>query len=100
MSKDIQRYVKGCMKCQRTKSHRTAKHTTLQPLPIPSTPWMAISIDIIGPLPESKGWDAILVIVDYFTKMKIFIPIMTQISSLGIALILQREVFRKHRLPH
>jgi len=31
--------------------------------------WQKISIDIIGPLPKSKDKDAIVVIVDQFTKM-------------------------------
>jgi len=32
-------------------------------------PWQEISIDIIGPLPKSNGNDAIVLIVDRFTKM-------------------------------
>jgi len=31
--------------------------------------WQKISIDIIGPLPKSKDKDAIVVIIDQFTKM-------------------------------
>jgi len=41
----------------------------LHPLEIPQGPWQEISIDIIGPLPKSNGMDAIVVIVDQFTKM-------------------------------
>jgi len=38
-------------------------------------PWERIPVDLIGPLPESNGYDAIMVIVDYFTKIEIFIPL-------------------------
>jgi len=47
---------------------------TVAPKPIETQPWGRISVDIIRPLPESLTYDAILVIVDYFTKMKILIP--------------------------
>jgi len=32
-------------------------------------PWKEISIDVIGPLPKSNEKNAIVVIVDQFTKM-------------------------------
>ena len=41
----------------------------LHPLDILKESWQEISIDIIGPLPRSNGKDAIVVIVDQFTKM-------------------------------
>ena len=41
----------------------------LHPLTIPEGLWKEISIDIIGPLPKSNEKDAIVVIVDRFTKM-------------------------------
>jgi len=36
----------------------------LHPLKTLEGPWKEISINIIGPLPKSKGQDAIVVIVD------------------------------------
>jgi len=38
-------------------------------LKTPKGPWKEISIDIIGPLPKSNEKNAIVVIVDQFTKM-------------------------------
>jgi hypothetical protein len=43
--------------------HREKPQAPLQPNEIPSYPWEHISIDIIGELPESQGYNAILVIV-------------------------------------
>ena len=41
----------------------------LYSLKTPEGPWQEISIDVIGSLPKSDGKDAIVVIVDQFTKM-------------------------------
>jgi len=38
-------------------------------LEIPQKPWQEISINIIRPLPKSNEMDAIVVIVNRFTKM-------------------------------
>ena len=59
----------------------------MHPLEIPKGPWQEISINIIGPLPKSNGMDAILVIVDQFTKMICLKATMMNISSEGIAKI-------------
>ena len=41
----------------------------LHSLTIPEGLWKEISINIVGPLPKSNEKDAIVVIVDRFTKM-------------------------------
>jgi len=55
-------------------------------------PWKEISIDIIGPLPRSKGMDAIVVIVDWFTKMIRLKATTMNISSEGIMKIYRDEI--------
>ena len=64
LKKDIEAYVKGCDTCQKVKAKTTSKTTPLHPNEIPSSPWEIISIDLIGPLPQSDGKNAILVVVD------------------------------------
>ena len=64
MSREIKGYVEGCDACQRTKSSRQKAAAPLHPHDTPSGPWATISMDLIGPLPESQGKDAILVVVD------------------------------------
>jgi len=39
-----------------------------------SQPWGIISVDLVGPLPNSNGHNAILNIVDHFFKMGIAVP--------------------------
>jgi len=64
----------------------------LHPLKIPEGPWKEISIDIIGPLPKSNRQDAIIVIVDRFTKMICLKATTTNVSSKEIAKIYQDEI--------
>ena len=43
----------------------------LQPIPIPSQPFEVVAMDFIPELPECKGYDNVLVIVDKLTKYTI-----------------------------
>jgi deoxyuridine 5'-triphosphate nucleotidohydrolase len=99
IQKDVQTYVQGCEVCQRTKTQTQAKAAPLIPHKIPDTNWQHISTDLIGPLPESKGYNVISVIVDKKSKQAYFIKTNMELSSLGQATIFQDEVFKHHRLP-
>ena len=99
MIKDIKRYVEACKVCQHTKIHHRKSNVPLYPTEIVTEPWETIAMDIIGPLPKSKGYNAILVITEYLTKMKILVPCNTEITSAGVVVILHQELFRKHGLP-
>jgi len=61
-------------------------------LEIPQGLWQEISINIIGLLPRSNGMDAIVVIVDQFTKMIQLKVTTTKISSEEIAKIYRNEI--------
>ena len=54
---------------------------------------------MIGPLPSSNGIDAILVIVDQFTKMIRLKATTTNILSEGIAKIYRDEIWKLHGVP-
>ena len=54
---------------------------------------------MIGPLPRSNGMDAIVVIVDRFTKMIRLKATTTSISSEGIAKIYRDEIWKIHGIP-
>ena len=97
--KDIEKYVEGCDKCQKTKSVTKAAKTPLQPNAVPQCPWEIISVDIIRPLPESQGKNVILTIVDRFSKMIRVFPISTDITAKGVATIFQDHIFKLHSTP-
>ena len=65
---------------------------------ISQEPWLEISIDIIGSLPKSNGMDAIVVIIDRFTKMIQLKTTMTNISSEEIAKIYRDDIWKLHRI--
>src|SRR5258708_21791468 len=96
---DISKYIKGCQECQKNKIIHQSQKTPLHPLPIPTGPWQEISIDMIGPLPKSNNADAILVIVDRFSKMIHLIPTSTSLMSKELAKVYKKEVWRLHGIP-
>jgi len=63
-------------------------------LEIPQGPWQEISINIIGPLPKSNGKDAIIVIVDRFTKIVRFKATIMNISLKEIARIYRNKIWK------
>ena len=99
LKKDIKKYVQGCFKCQQNKVQHQRKAGELHPLEIPEGPWQGISIDIVGPLLKSNGMDAIVVIMDRFTKMIRLKAIITNISLEGITKIYRDKIWKLHRIP-
>ena len=68
ISRDVQKYVDGCERCQATKTHRTKPVGLLHPHDVPTEPWQVVGMDMIGELPEAGGYNAITVFVNHFTK--------------------------------
>ena len=95
---DVRMYVDGCQVCQRTKIHRQKPATQLNPNQIPTRKWGIVSVDIIGPLPEALGYDAILVMVDCKSKQIIAVPTNMDLNSLGWAKLYRDHVYAYHGL--
>ncbi|SJL16560.1 uncharacterized protein ARMOST_20086 [Armillaria ostoyae] len=85
IQKDVEAYVKGCETCQLTKSNTQAKTAPLHPNAIPTEPWTHISVDMVTRLPVSNGHDALLVVVDRFSKAIILVPCNVELSAKGWA---------------
>jgi hypothetical protein len=96
LGQDVRRYVAECPQCQGVRRPRHAPYGALQSLPLPEEPFQEISLDFITGLPESsvqdRRCDAILVIVDRFTKLALFIPTRKSISAADLAQIFYKEV--------
>ncbi|MBW0550728.1 hypothetical protein O181_090443 [Austropuccinia psidii MF-1] len=99
MNKIIKDYVSSCQQCSRNRNIHHKKLGLLKPLQIPSGPWSSLSMDFITQLPLSRNFDSILVVVDRFTKISIFIPAYSTITDLDLAQIFISHVFSKHGLP-
>ncbi|GBG79634.1 hypothetical protein CBR_g29784 [Chara braunii] len=96
----VKDYVAECPTCQEVSSANHLPYGLLQPLPIPEGRWQSISMDFIGPLrpPTPRGHDAILVVVDPFTKRAHFVPCHYAISAREVADIVFDRVVRDHDL--
>src|SRR5258708_28725409 len=75
----IASYVVGCDACNQCKSFPMLKVGKLTPNRIPSRHWEVISIDTIRELPESKGYNTILMVVDRLSKHIDTIPPVTTV---------------------
>ena len=100
MRQFVEDFVRTCDTCCRAKMPRHHPYGLLEPLPIPSKPWKSIALDFITDLPISKGFNAILTVVDRYMKMTHFLPCTKEISSEETTEIVMREVCRHHGLPN
>lgn len=55
-------------------------------------------MDYIVEVPESQGYNAVLIIVDRFTKMAYFIPITTHVTAQETVNLFLRYVFLHHEI--
>ena len=101
--KDVQEYVRTCTTCQRTKARHHRPYGNLMTLPIPDRPFQEISLDFITGLPESKTpsgkVDAILVVVDRFTKYAQYIPTRKDTTAKSFAYTFLETIWRRFGLP-
>ncbi|MBW0548736.1 hypothetical protein O181_088451 [Austropuccinia psidii MF-1] len=99
MNQFIKDYVSSCQQFSRKKNIHHKSFGLLKPLQVPSGPLNSLSMDFITPLPLSYNFDPILVVVDRFSKMAIFIPAYGTITALDLSQIFISHVFSKHGLP-
>ena len=99
MSRDVKKFVISCDICQKAKPRKHAPIGLLQPLPIPEKPFEVVTMDFITELPDSLGYDAILVIVDKLTKYAIFIPTNGTVNEEGTAKLFFEHVLSKFGIP-
>jgi hypothetical protein len=96
MKRDVKRVCARCVTCQQAKS-RVLPHKLYTPLPIPSAPWVDISMDFVLGLPRSrKGRDSIFVVVEWFSKMTHFISCHKTDDATHIIDLFFREIVRLH----
>ena len=96
MKRDVERICEKCITCKHAKS-RVLPHGLYNPLPIPSEPWVDISMDFVLGFPRLKrGNDYVFVVVDMFSKMTHFIPCHKTDDAINITNLLLKEIVRLH----
>lgn len=105
LRRDVRKWTRECNICARTKPRHHRPYGELAALPVPTQPWQDISVDFITGLPVSidprtnKPCDAILVIVDRFTKYALYIATTKQLKATAFADLFFDHVFRPFGLP-
>jgi hypothetical protein len=99
MKTDVQEFVRQCEVCQHAKHLNQHPQGLLQPLPTPAGAWQDITMDFVEGLPLSEGANAILVVVDRFTKYAHFIPMKHPFSAPQVARVFVDSVVKLHGMP-
>jgi len=98
----VTEYIKGCATCQMNKVNTHPAHPPMFPItPADNArPFETIAMDFITKLPQSGGFDTILMIMDTdCSKASIFIPCHKAIDSEGVALLYLNHVIPYYGIP-
>jgi transposase InsO family protein len=104
MKRSVQEYIETCPICQKTRVKRHRPYGALQPLPQPSGKWKEITMDFVTDLPpsrngEGKVFDSLFVIVDRYTKMAKYIPVLKSITAEHLADIFLERIVLQFGIP-
>jgi len=92
-------YCKACNLCLWTKIQHCKPTGESHPLPRSGNQWDVISVNFIIELPESHGYDAVMVVVNLTGKCGHFIPTHTTVTVLGSVWLYLQQVWKLHGLP-
>src|SRR5260370_6594872 len=98
LSSYVTKFIVGCDACNQTKIFPMQKVGKLIPNKVPNQHWQVISIDMIRELLDSKGYNAVLVVVDCLSKQIHTIPTVTSLDSAGVAQLFLKHVWHHHGL--
>lgn len=67
LANDVERWTRECLACQRAK---VSRHTRLaaEPIPVPARRFSHIHVDLVGPLPPSRGFTHLFTVIDRSTR--------------------------------
>src|SRR5258705_12937539 len=99
LSRYVAKFITGCNACNWTKTFLTQKVGKLIPNKVPDRHWQVISIDMIRELPDSKGYNATLMVVDCLSKQIHAICTVTSLDSARVAWLFLEHIWCHHRLP-
>lgn len=74
LRKDCSIWVKSCLACQKSKIHRHTQ-AELGDFPLHSDRFRQIHVDLVGPLPSSRGYNYCLTCIDRYTRWPEAFPV-------------------------
>lgn len=93
----VKDYVQTCQICLQAIPDRLDYSAKLQPLPIPSSAWVVVTMDFIDVLPRSRSANCILVVVDKFTNFGHFVLLSHPYTGSSVAHYF--NIYKLHGLP-
>jgi hypothetical protein len=100
LHQDVKDYVTSCLACQSNKARNQRQYGLAQSIKSPPRRWDQVSMDLITQLPRTKeGNDAIVVVVDKYSKMLHCFPTTTTITAPQLAKSFINEIVRYHGIP-
>src|SRR5260370_29887302 len=99
LSRYIAKFIVGCDMCNWMKIFPMQKVGKLIPNKVPDRHWQVISIDMIRELPDSKGYNTVLMVVDRLSKWIHAIPTVTSLDSTGVTQLFLEHIWHHHGLP-
>src|SRR5205814_8047210 len=91
--------IRSCSTCQWDKSSTQAPVGFLHPLPVPLDRFSDISMDFIGPLPKSRGFDTLFVVTDRLTGYTKIEATLQTATAKDIAELFHHTWYRQFGLP-
>lgn len=97
VSRDVKQWCRACVECQKS-ARSTNLKAPLQPLPIITTPFSRVAVDLVGPLPRSKqGHKYLLTCMCLGSKYPDAVPLKrVDAESVAEALV---EIFSRIGIP-
>jgi hypothetical protein len=100
LQQDVKDYIASCAACQSNKARNSNLEGLAQSIPHPPRRWDQVTMDLITQLPPTKdGHDAIVVIVDKYSKMIHCVPTTTTVNAPQLARLFFDEIVRHHGVP-
>ena len=97
MAAQVKAFCRACVPCQRSKVYRHVR-APLSPIPLPDHRFLALHLDLVGPLPPSEGFTYLLTVVDRYSRWVEAIPLQS-ISAQSCATALLRHWIARFGVP-
>ena len=89
----VEGYILSCDVCQAAKLWRVDTARQPRPLLVPDTKCHSVSVDWVSGLPSTtRGHDAIMTVVDQFSKRGMFIPCRKDMAANDLVYVFLRDL--------